>query len=133
MNATALAKYVARHAGKDKIDIWPWHVYYVREPFEKLMPGALTLSIFRDPEARALSSMSHKAWTIKKLRDALHQLQTNGTLPNCGDPQRSHVPKLAEVDLVLLNEDYDRSLVLMATKLGWGLKDVLHSIEDLGD
>ena len=33
---------------------------------------------------------------------------------------------LADVDLVLLNEDYDRSLVLMAKKLGWSLEKVLY-------
>ena len=136
VNQSELVKYVAHHAGKDKIDIWPWHVYYVREPFEKLMPGAFTMSIFRDPEARALSSLSHEGWTTGMIRGALKQLKTNGEVPNCGDRQRWHVPKLAELDLVLLNEDYDRSLVLMAKKLGWGLKDVLYTqlrISETGD
>ena len=84
-NHEKLAKYVAKHAGKDKIDIWPWHVYYLREPFEKLMPGALTLSIFRKPEARVVSCLSHDGWSTEEVREAVHQLQTNGETPQCGD------------------------------------------------
>ena len=133
-----LAKYVADHAGKDKIDVWPWHVFYVRESFEKLMPGALTISIFREPESRLVSALSHSQWTAEKLHQVLHTLETNGNLtledygskygmqPECGARQHWHVPSLADLDLVLLFEDYNRSLVLMANKLGWSLKDILY-------
>ena len=126
MNRSDLSQYVAHHAGKVKIDIWPWHVYYFRDLFEKLMPGAFTISIFREPKARTLSSFAHEGRSIKDLRRFVSQLRNNGKVPDCGDRQRWHVPSLAEVDLVLLFEDYDRSLVLMAKKLGWGLEDVLY-------
>ena len=36
------------------------------------------------------------------------------------------LPRLSELDLVLLTEDFDRSLVLLARKLKWPLQDLLY-------
>ena len=128
-----LSEYVRSHVG-ESVDIWPWHVDYDRESFALLIPGAVTVSILREPLSRVISGFLHGVVPISRVRDIVRSLQTNGQVPSCGhtslcksSPMSVQIPRLSDLDLVMLTEDYDRSLVLLARKLKWPLQDVLYT------
>ena len=120
-----LQRFVKRHRG-ETLDIWPWHVQYSPEPFHELMPGALTVSLFREPKSRIRSGFSHEAFDAAMIRHKLSHLKSNSFV-GCDGQMHYHVEKLSYLDMVLITEDYDRGLVLLAKKLGWPLQTLLYA------
>ena len=128
VDRSQLAEYVDRNKGK--IDIWPNHVIFEDDLFDALMPGAVKVSLFRDPQSRILSSYAHgQPWEAIVVAD---DLRTEGReTPHCGtagELMSAQVPlsKFDKLDFVMLTEEYDLSLVMLGRRLGWELQDLLY-------
>mmetsp|Transcript_26539 Transcript_26539/g.61957 ORF Transcript_26539/g.61957 Transcript_26539/m.61957 type:complete len:394 (-) Transcript_26539:43-1224(-) len=124
-----LARLASEDAGQ--IDIWPYHATLEPDLFDQMMPGNIKVSLFREPISRVLSSFAH-APSPEKVMQFLAALQQNETWQwDCGpsgERMSVQVPleKFNKLDLVMLTEDYDRSLLLLRRKLGWSLADLLY-------
>ena len=59
------------------------------------------------------------------IRRKINKLKNNVSV-GCDGQMHYHVEKLSYLDMVLITEDYDRGLVLLAKKLGWPLQTLLY-------
>ena len=122
-------RYAEKHGDSDHVDLWEDHMEFdseVKGAFDLLMPGAVKVSFFREPIPRIMSGYSHSFWSTGRLRQLVEDLKSNvSRIDECRAMSRQ-VPSLSDLDVVGITEDYDRSLVLIAMKLGWELEDLLY-------
>eukprot|EP00971_Amphidinium_carterae_P095944 1898564-Amphidinium_carterae.1 len=137
-NRADIKKFIAqgRH-----VDMWSSHVMGSNViTFEKLVPGSFKFSIFREPHSRVLSSFRH-CNSAKCPIDALKALQANRDyrlvhhIPHksrCGDMGHVRMSSFVSLkviealDLVLLTEEYDRSMMILRRRLNWPMQDLLY-------
>eukprot|EP00971_Amphidinium_carterae_P065099 1290259-Amphidinium_carterae.1 len=97
--------------------------------FEALIPGNFMISLFRDPFDRIMSSFRHgDAATVLATMESLKQ---NFKSSNCGAASYAMAKQLTpeqveDLDLVMLTEEYDFSLMLLRRALGWSMFDMLY-------
>mmetsp|Transcript_22572 Transcript_22572/g.51670 ORF Transcript_22572/g.51670 Transcript_22572/m.51670 type:complete len:423 (+) Transcript_22572:52-1320(+) len=126
-----LGSIVAAFSSSDipDLDIWPNHVVMETGMFEALIPGNFMISLFRDPFDRIMSSFRHgDAATVLATMESLKQ---NFKSSNCGAASYAMAKQLTpeqveDLDLVMLTEEYDFSLMLLRRALGWSMFDMLY-------
>jgi len=130
LSAAQLRDWVA----PDSIRIFANHAVYEPVSFAALFPTHKVVSLFRHPVARLASSLRHARtaklewWLSAALSGRPRALPWARACGPQGPLMSEHVPlqHLWRLDLVMLTEEYDRSLVLLRRLLGWSLADLLY-------
>mmetsp|Transcript_10879 Transcript_10879/g.24704 ORF Transcript_10879/g.24704 Transcript_10879/m.24704 type:complete len:399 (+) Transcript_10879:52-1248(+) len=120
------------HTSAGKYDVWPNHVMYYPELFRTLIPGAFTISVFREPLPRIMSSIRH-GW-VEDATTLLSSLMHNTVVDHplvcgfAGLQMSDQVPKEAydDLDFVMLTEQYDKSLMMLRRVLGWRASEMMY-------
>mmetsp|Transcript_68110 Transcript_68110/g.127193 ORF Transcript_68110/g.127193 Transcript_68110/m.127193 type:complete len:389 (+) Transcript_68110:57-1223(+) len=116
-------------ADKRPLDIWPNHVVMDTPMFNSLIPGNFMISLFRDPLDRIMSSFRHGETAT--VLETMQSLQQNIMTTHCGAaayPMAKQITpeQVSKLDLVMLTEEYDLSLMLLRKALGWSLFDMMY-------
>ncbi|CAE7482856.1 unnamed protein product [Symbiodinium natans] len=142
-----LSRMASEHPGS--INIWPIHAV-MDDALDLLVPGNVKIAFFRNPLDRVMSSMKHfltfpKQVSIDNTSAGYRQLLNNQAPtawcgkanpealdkccgPMAGQPMTEQLPlsQFHKLDYVMLQEHYDRSLLMLRRRLGWSLADVLY-------
>mmetsp|Transcript_48600 Transcript_48600/g.89547 ORF Transcript_48600/g.89547 Transcript_48600/m.89547 type:complete len:388 (+) Transcript_48600:77-1240(+) len=114
------------------LDIFAEH--QVMEPtlLDDLVPGNFKISFFRDPLDRHMSGLRHFADYNKTsgiFEELTQSLQQNIEVHDCSFPVMSTqiMPdQVDELDYVMLQEEYDTSLMMLRRTLGWPMFDMMY-------
>eukprot|EP00971_Amphidinium_carterae_P150120 2975776-Amphidinium_carterae.1 len=120
------------------LDIWPNHVIMNTTMLDMLIPGNFKIALFRTPLTRTMSAFRHVNDT--KWVDSMMASLMNNVYTNCsGVPSGMHLSdvmllmseqvspeQVQELDLVMLTEQYDLSLMMLRRKLGWSMFDMVY-------
>jgi len=112
------------------LDIWPNHAVMDPSLFDALIPGNFKTSFFRLPLDRLVSSFRHGAGAGSVLK-VMERLKQNFGVKTCGPASMSMAKQITaqqvdELDLVMLTEQYDLSLMMLRRALGWSMFDMMY-------
>lgn len=118
------------HEESRHFDVWPNHVVYVPHLLEEIVPGGITISVFREPFDRTMSAYAHGR--REQVRDALATMKRNEPVLSCGKAGTRMVAQVPlehfdKLDFVILTEEYNLGLVLLRRYLGWKLEDIVYT------
>jgi len=114
------------------LDVWPNHVVMKASTFDRLIPGNFKIAFFREPVDRFVSGFwAESAEGVLDLMDSLKRGSPKST--DCG-PFASAIQMALQIkpeeidhlDLAMLTEQYDLSLMLLRRAVGWSLFDMLY-------
>lgn len=115
------------------IDVWPNHAIFYPEMFDQIVPNGFKVSIFRDPLSRVVSSWGHSSTDtimeeVLRLTDNRTSAHPGGLCGQEGLLSSEHVPlsSFHALNMTLLNEHYDMSLMLLRRRLRWSMVDMVY-------
>mmetsp|Transcript_24247 Transcript_24247/g.53861 ORF Transcript_24247/g.53861 Transcript_24247/m.53861 type:complete len:336 (-) Transcript_24247:45-1052(-) len=125
-----------------QLDIWPNHVVFEPDVFDEMIPGSQKISLFRSPLNRTMSAFRHSPASV--IIDHLDSLVADRGMPTalpCGGniagirmSDQVRLEDFDKLDLVLLTEQYDLSLILLRRRMSWTTRDIVYArLKDYSD